>query len=277
MNYKLMIGVLPGDGYENEDLTPQKTIELGLESIARRLPKNLIKGCNVSIASDVYSKNFGCLEGGELGIQITGTLEKYEQTTEVVEAVKLMMSDLGQSTVTIEWGIDDERLGSSYISEGGAKIEEYVQKEELESFSVKIPADKIAFKDLGSRLQEAMDEVNGFRQDEDSKPMYMISGILTIGKDENGRKYYEYSGTQNPAYGQDDKELYQKSVVKTVSSVLEDLGNVVVEFNEFGVIVEEEMIRTRVRERLPEIEERPKEEQTRKHLNVYYDDIEMDR
>lgn len=278
MNYKFMIGVLPGYGHENEDLTPEKTLELGVESIAKRLPETLRKGCNISIASAVYSQDFGCPQGGELGIQLSGTVGKDEQVEELIESVKLMMNDLGQCTVTIEWGENDKTFGTSYISDGGKDVVNQVQPEELENFSVRIPAENIDFKDLGSRLQEAMEEVAGFREDEDSKPMYMISGILTMGKDENGRKYYEYSATQNPAYGQNDKEIYQKSVVRTVSSAIEDIGTVVVEFNDFGVIVKEDMIRQRgERESVLEREEKPKEILTYKYLNIRNDDIDMDR
>lgn len=252
MRYKIMMGVLPGYGHENEKLTPEIALRIGKNAIEQRMPDNLKESCNVNFAAAVYAK--GCPNGGELGISFSGEVTNKNDIKHLVNSVKMMMKDLGQSTVTIEWEDEGKLLASTYISEGGQEIS-HTKAIGLERFSVKIPADEIEFMTLGESLQKNMVEVSANKIN--NTGMYMISGILTKGIDSNGVRYYEYSGVQNPSYGQNDKYNYRKSVIATMQRVRENISGLVeddiallVDFEEVQVIVGSNVLeRYLVRER----------------------------
>lgn len=253
MNYKIMIGVLPGYGHENENLTSEVALKIGSESVSKRMPKEMQEECSVILASAVYSTEFGCPAGGELGVELSGKINDENEREILINTVKEMMGDLSQNTVTIEWSEDNKSLGSTYISKGGNLVVNNPATEGVECFSVKIPAENIDFNKIGEKIQDVIEIVNGYVPEKLGKPLYMISGILTEGIDENGKKYYKYSATQNPVYGQTDKDIYQMSTLLTVAAAFEGLGNVIVEFNECNVIVEDKSGRENEKMRTREV------------------------
>ncbi len=251
ISYKMMLGVNPGYGHENENLTPNSALEMGVESAMRNLTDEILQRAQMHRAAAIYSTDFGCPRGGELGVELMGEVP-VEKMKDLINGVKAMMSDLGQSTVTIEWEVGGHSFGSTYISEGGEKVTYNDASMGAEHFSVKIPAEAVEFQTLGAKLQHAMQEVSS--KEVNGQGFYMTSGILTQRVEPNGRRYYEYSGTQNPSYGQLDKELYQESVVRTVDTALHEITPSLVEFNEFGVALETYMEREREKEIAYDIE-----------------------
>lgn len=234
IDYQMMIGVLPGYGHENQELTPKTAIQIGRQELQKSFSEDQKVNSSCKLASAVYSLDFKCPEGGELGIMVNGSFKTKEQEEQLIKSVKNMMKNLGQHTVTIELSKNGNSCGSIYISDCGEKVFYNDPKnQEVEHFSVKIPADKISFTELGSRFQDALSQVS-------KADMYMISGILTGGVDKDGNYYYEYTATQNPEYGQTDADKYRKSVIQTVRSATGDLTSSVVEFNKYGVIVQKE-------------------------------------
>lgn len=248
IHYSFMIGVLPGYGHENEALTPESTMVIGKKAVAQAYSEEQ-KQCleQIRLASAVYPTAFGCPQGGELGVQVEGTCASEAELQGLIETIKKMMKGLGQSTVTVEIVDSNGRRGNMYISKNGENIEWNTEAANSpEHYSVKIPQECVGFTELGHRLQEAMNIA-------ENRGKYITSGVLVSGVDENGRAYYEYSGTQNPAYGQTDREKYQRSAYATIALATEELTNSVVEFNNEGVIVEKQEIR-REKEKEPEIE-----------------------
>lgn len=238
MRYKIMMGVLPGYGHENKELTPETALRMGRDTINERMPDEFKSTCTVSLAAAVYAKD--CPKGGELGISFSGEVNGRDEVEQLIDAVKVMMADLGQNTVTIEWEDNGRLLASTYISKGGKNVSHNAAYDGIERFSIKIPADEIEFMELGEELQDKMVEVSK----EQYEPRYMISGILTVGIDANGGRYYEYSGTQNPDYGQVNSDIYRSSTLalaKQVRGTLEETKeenvSILVEFNEEQVMV----------------------------------------
>ncbi|MBQ7668050.1 MAG: hypothetical protein IJS47_01845 [Clostridia bacterium] len=251
ISYKMMLGVNPGYGHENENLTPESAMKLGSASAIRNFPGEILQRARMYRAAAIYSTDFGCPRGGEVGVQLEGEVS-IDKMEELINGVKAMMADLGQTTVTIEWEVVGHSFGSTYICEGGKRAYYNAPTEGIEHFSVKIPEEVVEFRSLGAKLQSAMQEVS--RKEVNGHGFYMTSGILIQKVDANGRKYYEYAGTQNPSYGQLDKELYQESVVRTVDTALHEITPSLVEFSEFGVALETYMEREREKEIAYDIE-----------------------
>lgn len=234
---KVMLGVIPGYGHENKELTPSDAYEIGiktweeateevsnkqsdLEDIESSKLYNI--GGKVIPAIAVYSRNFACPEGGEVGIQVESSIsegqdpELYRQS--VIETVKVAMGKLSQTTTTIEWP-----KGSTYISEGGKNINENDSLEGIEQFSVSLGDGTFSNKELlrvGSAIQNAMDIVSSTRTGNEDEKYYMISGVMTPSKDGG----ISFSASQNPIYGQTSNELYKQSVKKTIEMVMKELG-----------------------------------------------------
>ena len=229
IGYNFMIGVLPGDEHENEELTPEKALKIGDMSVKHHFTKDQRQNCSYKLASAVYSKNLGCPVGGKLGLVVKGSCRNKIEANELIFAVKEMMEELRQSTVTIELEQGGKLAGSIYISEGGEKVEyNKCSEKEVEHFKAQIPANKVDFTKIGSNLQDSLEEVS-------RENLYMTSGVLTGQVDKNGMKYYEYSGTQNPAYGQVDSAAYRMAAIETVKRATKGIDNVRVKFNDTNV------------------------------------------
>lgn len=52
---------------------------------------------------------------------------------------------------------------------------------------------------------------------------------------------YEYSGTQNPAYGQVDSAAYRMAAIETVKRATKGIDNVRVKFNDTNVRIGENL------------------------------------
>lgn len=244
LNFKVMMGVIPGYGHENKELTASNAYEVGMktwkEAVEEVLntqsnpdnpesPKFYDVGGKIVPAVAVYSKNFGCPVGGEVGIQVESSInenqneELYRQS--VIEAIKVAMAKLSQSTTTVEWADRDKSKGTTYISEGGEKISENDSLEGIEHFTVSL-GDGTHSNDeyvrVGSAIQDAMDKVSSTGTGNADEKYYMISGIMTPSQGEDGG--IQFSASQNPIYGQTSNELYRQSVIKTIEQVMKELG-----------------------------------------------------
>lgn len=251
---KLMLGVIPGYGHENKDLTVDNALRVGTEEWIKATEEvaqmqsdkdnpeseNLyqINGTFVP-AMAVYSKGFGCPEGGEVGIQINAEMAEGQDPEvfrkSVMKTAEVAMAKLGQSTTTIEWSSDEKAAGTSYLSEGGKKVSENSPSEvEIERFSVTLGDGSLSNEEyvrVGSAIQAAMNIVSQtptVQEDEEAGDYYMISGVMTPG--ENG---VSFGASQNPMYGQTDNNLYKKSVQKTVEMAMKTLGQTKAEID-FG-------------------------------------------
>ena len=175
------------------------------------------------------SKNFGCPVGGEVGIQVESSIgenqdvELYRKS--VIETIKVAMAKLSQSTTTVEWANENKSMGTTYISEGGKKINENDSLEGIEHFSVSLGDGTHSNEEyvrIGSAIQDAMDMVSSTGTGKADEKYYMISGIMTPSQNENGG--IQFSASQNPIYGQTSNELYRQSVIKTIEQVMKTLG-----------------------------------------------------
>ena len=241
MEFKVVLGVIPGYGHENKDLTASNAHQVGMEEwekasmevsdmpIDPENPKSDKLYCihgKVIPAFAVYSANFGCPAGGEVGVQIEAEMED-GQTEEVfrksvIETIKVAMANLSQSTTTIEWSNDGMNIGTTYIVDGGKTIHENDALSGIEHFSV-VLGEKSSDEEYvrtGSAIQKAMDVVSNTSVGGNDGKYYMISGIMT--QTENGE--IQFGASQNPMYGQTDNALYRKSVEKTIMMVMKELG-----------------------------------------------------
>ena len=235
MKFKFMMGVLEGYGHDNKGLTEEKTIALGTEAIRENIPAE-IEVDSISLASAIYPEAFGAPKGGEMGVLVEGEIREEEQEI-FYEGLKKAMQRLGQNTVTVEFSEGDKSLGSAYVSEKGEKVERFeTSKESVESLRVRIP-DEFLENGLGSSLQRVGSQIQDKLQSE-REGAYLITGVLTERKDEYG-KYYEYTATQNPVYGQTSRDEYMDSTVemfKKFSTHLRD--SIMSEFNSQTVVIE---------------------------------------
>lgn len=244
LNFRVMMGVIPGYGHENKELTASNAYEVGMqtwnEAVEEILntqsnpdnpesPKFYNVGGKIVPALAVYSKNFGCPIGGEVGIQVESSIsenqnkELYRQS--VIKTIKVAMAKLSQSTTTVEWADGDKSKGTTYISEGGKEIDENDSLEGIEHFSVSLGDGTHSNEEyvrIGSAIQDAMDIVSSTGTGKADEKYYMISGIMTPAQNENGG--IQFSASQNPRYGQTSNELYRQSVVKTIEQVMKALG-----------------------------------------------------
>ena len=236
--FKMMIGVNPGYGHENEGLTPEIALNTGKSVSEFALVKamKICRECKVSLASAVYPTEFGAPAGGELGVVVEGEIPESEEE-KLLKAVEFMMGILGQNTVVVEFSENGKSFGSAFLSEGGKKVSRMgAQENELERFITRIPKSSVGgnITKLGSLLQSQMTKAGEGR--------YLITGIITEGKTEEGVEYYEYSGTQNPSYGQASPEIYGKSSVELIHEVAKAYNTpLIVELNHESVIVEPEI------------------------------------
>ena len=211
------------------DEKKEKALKIGDMSVKHHFTKDQRQNCSYKLASAVYSKNLGCPVGGKLGLVVKGSCRNKIEANELIFAVKEMMEELRQSTVTIELEQGGKLAGSIYISEGGEKVEyNKCSEKEVEHFKAQIPANKVDFTKIGSNLQDSLEEVS-------RENLYITSGVLTGKVDKNGMKYYEYSGTQNPAYGQVDSAAYRMAAIETVKRATKGIDNVRVKFNDTNV------------------------------------------
>ena len=256
LKFKVMIGVIPGYGHENKDLTASNALEVGMkewkdavENVANTKSdlensesQNFYNvGGKIVPALAVYSQKFGCPIGGEVGIQVESSIneakneEKDEEKDEkkdeklyrksVIETIKVAMEKLGQNTATIEWSEEDRNKGMTYLSEGGKKKTDNDSKEGIEHFSVSLgdgTSSNEEFVRVGCAIQDAMDKVSDTRTGKNDEKYYMISGIMTPIHADNGG--IQFSASQNPLYGQKSNELYRQSVIKTIEQVMKTLG-----------------------------------------------------
>ncbi len=244
LNFKVMMGVIPGYGHENKELTASNAYEVGMETWKEAVeevlnmqsnpenpesPKFCDVGGKIVPALAVYSKNFGCPVGGEVGIQVESSIgenqdvELYRKS--VIETIKVAMSKLSQSTTTIEWADGDKSKRTTYISEGGKKINENDSLEGIEHFSVSLGNGTNSNEEyvrIGSAIQDAMDMVSSTGTGKPDEKYYMISGIMTPAQSETGG--IQFSASQNPIYGQTSNEPYRQSVIKTIEQVIKTLG-----------------------------------------------------
>ncbi len=264
LNFKVMMGVIPGYGHANKELTASNAYQVGMETWEEAIkevmnmqsnPENLESsnfyeiGGKIVPALAVYSKNFGCPVGGEVGIQVESSIgenqdaELYRKS--VIETIKVAMSKLSQSTTTVEWAEGEKSKGTTYISEGGEKISENDSLEGIEHFTVSLGNGTNSNEEylrVGSAIQDAMDMVSATGTGKVDEKYYMISGIMTPVQDENGG--IQFSASQNPIYGQVSNELYRKSVVKTIEEVMKTLGqkSAVINFGEETISLDLEEI-----------------------------------
>lgn len=239
LNFKVMMGVIPGYGHKNKELTASNAYEVGMETWEEAVgevlnmlsnpenpesPKFYDVGGKIVPALAVYSKNFGCPVGGEVGIQVESSIgenqdvELYRKS--VIETIKVAMAKLSQSTTTVEWANEDKSMGTTYISEGGEKISENDSLEGIEHFSVSLGNGTNSNEEyvrIGSAIQDAMDMVSSTGTGKPNEKYYMISGIMTPSSENEG---IQFSASQNPIYGQTSNELYKKSVIKTIEQVM---------------------------------------------------------
>lgn len=244
LNFKVMMGVIPGYGHENKELTASNAYEVGMETWKEAVeevlnmqsnpenpesPNFYDVGGKIVPALAVYSKNFGCPVGGEVGIQVESSIgenqdvELYRKS--VIETIKVAMAKLSQSTTTVEWANENKSMGTTYISEGGKKINENDSLEGIEHFSVSLGDGTHSNEEyvrIGSAIQDAMDMVSSTGTGKADEKYYMISGIMTPSQNENGG--IKFSASQNPIYGQTSNELYRQSVIKTIEQVMKTLG-----------------------------------------------------
>ncbi len=244
LNFKVMMGVIPGYGHENKELTASNAYEVGMETWKEAVeevlnmqsnpenpesPNFYDVGGKIVPALAVYSKNFGCPVGGEVGIQVESSIgenqdvELYRKS--VIETIKVAMAKLSQSTTTVEWANEDKSMGTTYISEGGKKINENDSLEGIEHFSVSLGDGTHSNEEyvrIGSAIQDAMDMVSSTGTGKADEKYYMISGIMTPSQNENAG--IQFSASQNPIYGQTSNELYRQSVIKTIEQVMKTLG-----------------------------------------------------
>ena len=89
INFKVMMGVIPGYGHENKELTASNAYKVGMETWQEAVeevlnmqsnpenpesPNFYDVGGKIVPALAVYSKNFGCPVGGEVGIQVESSI-----------------------------------------------------------------------------------------------------------------------------------------------------------------------------------------------------------
>ena len=244
LNFKVMMGVIPGYGHENKELTASNAYEVGMETWKEAVeevlnmqsnpenpesPNFYDVGGKIVPALAVYSKNFGCPVGGEVGIQVESSIgekqdvELYRKS--VIETIKVAMAKLSQSTTTVEWANENKSMGTTYISEGGKKINENDSLEGIKHFSVSLGDGTHSNEEyvrIGSAIQDAMDMVSSTGTGKADEKYYMISGIMTPSQNENGG--IQFSASQNQIYGQTSNELYRQSVIKTIEQVIKTLG-----------------------------------------------------
>ena len=244
LNFKVMMGVIPGYGHENKELTPSNAYRIGDETWREAVeevsnmqidPENpespyyYAVGGKIVPALAVYSKNFGCPVGGEVGIQVESSIgenqdvELYKKS--VIETIKVAMAKLSQTTTTIEWANEDKSMGTTYIYEGGKKINENNPLGGIEHFSVSLGDGKNSNEEyvrIGSAIQDAVEKVSSTGTGKGDEKYYIISGIMTPSQDENGG--IQFSASQNPIYGQTDNELYRQSIIKTIEQVMRTIG-----------------------------------------------------
>jgi len=244
LNFKVMMGVIPGYGHENKELTASNAYEVGMETWKEAVeevlnmqsnpenpesPNLYDVGGKIVPALAVYSKNFGCPVGGEVGIQVESSIGKNQDVElyrkSVIETIKVAIAKLSQSTTTVEWANENKSMGTTYISEGGKKINENDSLEGIEHFSVSLGDGTHSNEEyvrIGSAIQDAMDMVSSTGTGKADEKYYMISGIMTPSQNENGG--IQFSASQNPIYGQTSNELYRQSVIKTIEQVMKTLG-----------------------------------------------------
>ncbi len=237
VKFRFMIGVLEGYGHENDGMTPEKAVNLGTEkaSIAmsnlvtrldgKDVRKSKIEDLNVRLASAVYPNEFGGPKGGELGVIVEGKCDE-ASLPGLEERVKYLMRELGQSTVTIEKTTEDGKNSSTYISERGEKVDEYEENDKLETFKAEFKTRDLT--QIGRHLQRVYTEVSM----PDGK--YIVSGVLTLNKG-----HVEFTGTQNPSYGQENASQYRQDTVALVQEVAKTLRiPAQVEFKDCTVAIE---------------------------------------
>ena len=244
IGFKVMLGVVEGYGHDNQELTPSEAKTKGervwgdvVQNVSgmRIDPENPESeylyniGESIISAIAVYSTNFGCPEGGEVGIQAEGEMEEGQDYTlyrmSVQETVKEAMALLKQTTATIEWSKDGKGIGTTYFSNGGEDKQDNAPTEEneIEHFTVLLgngtQTDE-EYKRIGRAIQNASEKVSKQKSDLNTGDnFYMISGLLTP-ESENG---IQYGASQNPGYGQTNGELYRHSVIATIKEVMKDL------------------------------------------------------
>lgn len=106
-----------------------------------------------------------------------------------------------------------------------------------EKFSVKFPAERFNFDRLSAKLQKILDSINEYNN---GMLLDIVKGNLTKGVDENGREYYEFSGTQRVNVLKIGTEKIRSLIILAIEQVIQTSGyNVLVEFNDCSVIVED--------------------------------------
>lgn len=198
---KLWWEVIPGYGHKNKELTASNAYQIGTEAWKESVEEVLNRQSNpenpesqnfynvggrIVPALAVYSKNFGCPVGGEVGIQIESSIEEKQDAElyrkSAIETIKVAMEKLGQSTTTVEWADGDKSKGTTYISDGGKKIDENDSLEGIEHFSVSLGNGTNSNEEyvrIGSAIQDAMDKVSSTKTGTADEKYYMISGVMT--------------------------------------------------------------------------------------------------
>ena len=195
-SFSVMLGVNPGyDG--NAIVTPEDAIKRAMPYITETLGVHVI----VDPAAAAYDREWGCPDGGEVGVLISGTFSDEVNRRELENQISILMAHLGQSTGTVEYhgisvDVPSTRIVNSY--NGQQCMETFESAEMIENkeagihFVITTRGD---IQDVISMLQDQMETV-------DPKTEYTITGYLHETAD--GKLIYE--GTQNPAFAPDSQK-----------------------------------------------------------------------
>ena len=226
--WSVMLGVNPG--YDNTvHFTPDFAIQKDIPFIRQRLSG--YSEVAVEPAAAVYNREWGCPDGGEVGVVLKGNVRE-DQKEQIEESLAALMADLGQSTGTVEYesfGINGcDTCNSTYIQN---EYEENVERSEdtliKSSFTdnesgihFRIPL-RGDMEEIGNLLQNQMETV------EDGE--YTVTGVLTK---ESVAVYYE--GTQNLVFAP-DCNAYLDALNKVVETVQDYLcGDPVIDVSSVG-------------------------------------------
>lgn len=226
--WSVMLGVNPG--YDNTvHFTPDFAIQKAIPFIRQRLSG--YSEVAVEPAAAVYNREWGCPDGGEVGVVLKGNVRE-DQKEQIEESLAALMADLGQSTGTVEYesfGINGcDTRNSTYIQN---EYEENVERSEdtliKSSFTdnesgihFRIPL-RGDMEEIGNLLQNQMETV------EDGE--YTVTGVLTK---ESVAVYYE--GTQNLVFAP-DCNAYLDALNKVVETEQDYLcGDPVIDVSSVG-------------------------------------------
>ena len=184
LTYQMCLGVIPG--YDSSvKLTPKEALEIAKPIIEERLSEFLVSGHSIHSIQPSFAEYptfWGCPSGGEPAITLIGKIRN-DQKESFEEAIKFVMAELGQSTVTIEYN-SETRYSSTYIQNEYKDNKRSVDtlentkmtsnEEKCQHFEIRING---GLEENGIKLQKAMEEASK------EKDAYIITGVVRPGND----------------------------------------------------------------------------------------------